>query len=165
MKTLNEMAQDLQDYIISAQQDAHNSIGSNQYKYNNLKLTIDTKIPFPNLVIRIGISEAVYNLKENVKADGGLGPDERYVKKWFDLYWVLPELKQINIKIRELLKLQDEVRSIVMVGEAGERKKEAPNSKPKFKQLLEEARAAQKEKITKKNNIKGYLKKSIRKKG
>lgn len=164
MKTLNEMAQDLQDYIVSAQQDAHNSVGANQYKYNNLKLTIDTKIPFPNVVVRIGISEAVYNLKENIKADGSLGPDERYVRKWLDLYWVMPELKKMNLKIQGLLKLQDELRSITVVGQAGERKKEAPNQKPKFKQLLDQARQAQKEQIKKQNALKDYLKRNIKRK-
>lgn len=164
MKTLNEMAQDLQDYIVSAQQDAHNSVGANQYKYNNLKLTIDTKIPFQNLVVRIGISEATYNLKENVKADGSLGPDERYVRKWLDLYYVLPELKKLNQRVQNLLKLQDEIRSITIVGQAGERKKEAPNQKPKFKQLLDEARQAQKQKTIKKNDLKDYLKKNMKKK-
>ena len=160
MKTLNEMAQDLQDYILSSQQDAHNSSGFNAYRYNNLKLRMETRIPFPNLVIRIGISEVMYNLKDQSKADGSLGPDERYVKKWICMQVNLTELRRIDIAIRNMVKEQYEIRAITLEGEAKEVKKEAPQ-KAKFKQLLDESRA----KKSNKKDLKDYLKKSMRKKG
>lgn len=80
MKTLHELATKLQQYIIKSQQDAHNSTNMNITKYNNLKLRMETKLHYPNVIISIGISEATFNIKEGTKTDGSLGPDERYVK-------------------------------------------------------------------------------------
>ncbi len=76
MKTLHELAIKLQDYIIKCQQDAHNSTNMNVTKYNNLKLRMETKLHYPNIIISIGLSECIYNFVDGTKIDGSLGPDK-----------------------------------------------------------------------------------------
>ena len=53
MKTLHELATKLQTFIIKAQEDAHNSTNMSVAKYNNLKLKIESKYHFPNLIVCI----------------------------------------------------------------------------------------------------------------
>ena len=96
-KTLNELAQDLKEYIYELQSDAHNIGGFNKYRYNNLKVEIadprTTKTP--QVTITVGMSEVVFNLNTKEKVKGGLGPDERYVIRWLNRDGVVNELKEI----------------------------------------------------------------------
>lgn len=75
MKTLHELAVKLQESIIKQQDDAHNSTTLNVTKYNNLKLKMDSRYAYPHVIVTIGISEAVFNIADGTKTDGGLGPD------------------------------------------------------------------------------------------
>lgn len=138
MKTLHELATKLQQYIIKSQQDAHNSTNMNITKYNNLKLRMETKLHYPNIIVTIGISEAVFNIREGTKTDGSLGPDERYVKKWLGGSSVLADLKEIYIAMSDLIKAEDENKAIALEGEADEAKKDTPR-KQKFRELLNAA--------------------------
>ncbi len=138
MKTLHELATKLQQYIIKSQQDAHNSTNMNITKYNNLKLRMETKLHYPNVIISIGISEATFNIKEGTKTDGSLGPDERYVKKWLGGNSVISDLREIYIAMSDLIKAEDENKAIALEGEADEAKKDTPR-KQKFKELLNAA--------------------------
>ncbi len=97
MATLNDLANKLQTFIVDQQSDAHSASNANfnMSKYNNLKLSMDESITFPHIIIRIGISEATYNIKEMVKEDGGLGPDEKYIRKWLGNYSVAFDLNEI----------------------------------------------------------------------
>lgn len=131
MKTLHELATKLQSFIIKCQTDAHNSTNMNVSKYNNLKLKMDTKLNFPNLIVGIGISEAVYNFVDGTKTDGGLGPDERYVRKWLGNSNIIAELKEIWIAMGDLIKAEDEDKAIAMEGEADEAKIDEPRKKRK----------------------------------
>lgn len=103
--TLNEMANKLQAYIIDLQSDAHSStsFNLNTTKYNNIKLAMDETVRYPHIMIRIGISEATYSLRDGIRTDGGLGPDEKYVHKWLGNYAVIAELLEIYMKFRENL--------------------------------------------------------------
>lgn len=139
MRTLHELAIKLQDYIIKSQQDAHNSTNMNITKYNNLKLRMDTKYHYPNVVIRIGISESVYNFVDGTKTEGSLGPDEKYVRKWLGSSTVIADLKEIYLAMSDLIKAEDENKAIAMEGEAEEAKKDTPRRKQKFRNLLEAA--------------------------
>ncbi len=139
MKTLHELAIKLQDYIIKSQQDAHNQTNMNITKYNNLKLRMETKLHFPNIVICIGISEAVFNFAEGTKTDGSLGPDEKYVRKWLGSSTVVADLKEIYLAMSDLVKAEDEDKAVAMEGEADEAKKDTPRRKQKFRNLLEMA--------------------------
>lgn len=84
-KTLNELSREMKEYILELQSDAHNIGGTKKYRYNNLKIEVldprTTKIP--QVRISIGMSEAIFNITNVEKISGGLGPDERYVMRWF----------------------------------------------------------------------------------
>ena len=97
MATLNDLANKLQTFIVDQQTDAHSTSNANfnMSKYNNLKLSMDESVNYPHIIIRIGISEATYNIKEMVKEDGGLGPDEKYIRKWLGNYSVAFDLNEI----------------------------------------------------------------------
>ncbi len=83
-KTLNELAGELKDTIIELQSDAHNKGNLRVERYNNLKLSMDVSQNSPQVTINVGMSEAVFNLRTGEKLNGGLGPDERYVLRWFN---------------------------------------------------------------------------------
>lgn len=107
-------------------------------KYNNLKLRMETKLHYPNVIISIGISEATFNIREGTKTDGSLGPDERYVKKWLGGNSVISDLREIYIAMSDLIKAEDENKAIALEGEADEAKKDTPR-KQKFRELLNAA--------------------------
>ncbi len=137
MKTLHELAVKLQTYIIKSQEDAHNATNMNITKYNNLKLRMETRLHFPNVIVCIGISEATFNIADGTKTDGGLGPDEKYVRKWLGSSTVIADLKEIWIAMSALIKPEDENKSIAIEGEADEAKKDAPRKKNKLRSLID----------------------------
>ena len=103
MKTLNEMAVKLQESIIKQQDDAHNSSTLNVNKYNNLKIKMSTRYHYPHIIVSIGISEAIFNIEDCTKTDGGLGPDEKYVRKWMGTSTIAADLKEIYVMVEQLL--------------------------------------------------------------
>ncbi len=139
MKTLHELAIKLQESIIKQQEDSHNSANLNVTKYNNLKIKMDTRYSYPHAIVCIGISEAVFNIAEGTKTDGGLGPDEKYVRKWIANSTVISDLKEIWISLGELVKAEEQDKAISQEGEADEVKREAPKKKKKFRNLLDMA--------------------------
>lgn len=139
MKTLHELAVKLQEHIIRQQQDAHNQTNMNVTKYNNLKLKIETKLHYPHVIVCIGISEAIFNIREGTKTDGSLGPDEKYVRKWLHNSSVISDLKEIYIAMTDLVAAEEEDKMLSMVGEADEAKKDTPRKKQKFRNLLDNA--------------------------
>lgn len=91
----HSMEESLKDFLSEEQSDGYNSKSANFYKYNNLKLFIDPhKCNIPHFIIRIGISEAIYNASNGEKISGGLGPDERYIRKWME-----KNLSKMNIDL------------------------------------------------------------------
>ncbi|MBP3846364.1 hypothetical protein J6I39_01300 [bacterium] len=105
VSTLNEMANKLQAFIVDLQMDARSgrSVNFNMAKYNNLKLAMDETIRYPHIIIRIGMSEAIYNVKSVIRTEGGLGPDEKFVQKWLGSNTIISELKDIYLNFRENL--------------------------------------------------------------
>lgn len=99
--TLHELAVKLQESIIRQQEDAHNAGSINVTKYNNLKLIMDPAINYPHIIIRIGISEATYNLNDSSRTDGSLGPDERYVRRWLAATSIINDLMEIYKLLEE----------------------------------------------------------------
>lgn len=107
--TLNELAVKLQSYIINSQlNDKRNKRGVSKSRYNNLKLSVNTRLQYPNIVVTIGISEATYNIDEGTKTEGSLGPDEAYVYKWICNPYIEPALQEIYIQATELVDLKQE---------------------------------------------------------
>lgn len=139
MKTLHEMAVKLQESIVKQQEDAHNSTNLNVTKYNNLKLKMSTKYTYPHVIVTIGISEAIFNIADGTKTDGGLGPDEKYVRKWLGTSTVIADLKEIYISLGEFIKAGEENKAVAQEGEADEVKRDAPRKKRVFKDLIESA--------------------------
>ena len=95
-KTLSELSREMKDYIIDLQSDAHNVSSVHKYRYNNLKIeVVDPRTSStPQAKVTIGMSEAVYNIVTMEKVSGGLGPDEKYVIRWFMRGSNLAELKE-----------------------------------------------------------------------
>lgn len=82
-KTLNELADNLKAFLLEIQSDAHNKGNLRPERYNNLSLKINISAnPQPHIIIRIGMSEAEYDIKNLEKINGSLGPDNRYVSRW-----------------------------------------------------------------------------------
>ena len=105
MATFKDMEDSLKSFIIQEQSDAHNVKSVNNAKYNNIKVWMDTqKYAQPHFFVRISISEAVFNLADCSKLNGGLGYEERFVIKWFGRMGIkekLHELWDSSAKIKE----------------------------------------------------------------
>ena len=85
MATFKDLEDHLKSFIIQEQSDAHNTRNINAAKYNNIKIWMDlTKYTQPHFFIRIAISEAVFNLNDCSKLNGGLGYEERFFAKWYE---------------------------------------------------------------------------------
>jgi len=75
----------LKEFLLEVNSDSYNSKSINMYKYNNLKVFMDLKkTRNPHFIVRVGISESIYNLNNCEKIAGGLGTDERYIYRWFE---------------------------------------------------------------------------------
>lgn len=76
------MEASLREFLTDAQSDGQSARNRSMYKYNNLKMYMDPKKnPTPHIIIRLGISEVIYDFNWE-KLSGGLGSDERYIKTW-----------------------------------------------------------------------------------
>ena len=81
-KSLNEFADELKEFIIGSQSDAHNKGSINVGRYNNLKLTMEPRLnKRPHVVIDMTLSSAEFDILSGQKKSGGLGADERYISK------------------------------------------------------------------------------------
>lgn len=76
------MEASLREFLTEVNSDSSSSRNRSMYKYNNLKIHMDPKKnPTPHIIIRLGISEVIYDFNWE-KLSGGLGSDERYIKIW-----------------------------------------------------------------------------------
>lgn len=84
MAEFHNLEESLKEFLSEAQSNTPNARNINLYKYNNLKIFMMSKQnKIPHFIVRMGISETVYNLNNGEKLSGGLGADERLVRKWF----------------------------------------------------------------------------------
>ena len=71
MATFKDMEDSLKSFIIQEQSDAHNVKSTNMAKYNNIKIWMDpSKYLQHHFIIRISISEAVFELSYFAKMNG-----------------------------------------------------------------------------------------------
>lgn len=85
MTEFHSLEESLKAYLAEAQSDNYSSRNANLYKYNNLKIYMDIKrSKNPHFIIRIGIAESMYDLTSGDLIGGGLGVDERPVRRWID---------------------------------------------------------------------------------
>src|SRR5574344_868501 len=79
------LEENLKEFMILEQKDSYNIRSFNAYKYNNLKISMDSKrFSRPHFTVALGISEGTFSLSNCEKMAGGLGPDERYIRKWYE---------------------------------------------------------------------------------
>jgi len=96
MATFKDLEDNLKNYMIQEQSDAHNIRTANIAKYHNLKIWMDlSKYQQPHFFIRFSVSEAVFTINDCMKLNGGLGYEERFVYKWFGRIGVKDKLKEL----------------------------------------------------------------------
>ncbi|HNW26688.1 MAG TPA: hypothetical protein PLG15_03955 [Candidatus Gastranaerophilaceae bacterium] len=85
MSEFHNLEESLKEFLSAQQANTPNAQNINLYKYNNLKIFMMSKQnKNPHFIVRMGISETVYSLNNGEKLSGGLGADERWVRKWFE---------------------------------------------------------------------------------
>ena len=93
-KSFNELASDLKDIIIDEHSNYKGLKNVATQRYNNLKVDMNSSShPMPHVIVRIGMSEAVFAVPHGDKINGGLGMDERYVHKWISRSNIQSELE------------------------------------------------------------------------
>ena len=84
MASFRELEGNLKTYLIEVQSDAHNVKTMAASRYNNITISMfPLKLPVPHVSIKMGMSEATFNLDTFEKLSGGLGFEERFVLRWF----------------------------------------------------------------------------------
>jgi len=95
------MEQSLNEFLTESQNDGYNR-NTNLYKYNNLKMYMDPKkCSTPHIIIRLGISEAIFAIKDWEKISGSLGSDERYLKRWIERTQEQFELQTLWMEVKK----------------------------------------------------------------
>lgn len=83
MDDFHSLEESLKNYLMEELTDRYKSYNANFHKYNNLKIYIDTKkYEKPHFIVRIGISEGVYDAQKGEKLSGSLGTEEKIVRRW-----------------------------------------------------------------------------------
>ena len=96
MADLKKMEDSLKEFIVEDQSSSHDKGNINYGRCNNIKLTMNrAKMPVPHVIVTVGISEGIFSLESGEKVLGGLGPEEKYVVKWFNRYGVKDSLKKM----------------------------------------------------------------------
>ncbi|MDR1168200.1 MAG: hypothetical protein LBK53_04830 [Heliobacteriaceae bacterium] len=96
MRTLNELALNLKETIIKLVTENERIPGTDYHRCNNLKLSMDPGInTTPHVIVNMGMSEAMFNLRDFGKISGSLGPEEKYVARWFNKPMILEVLRDI----------------------------------------------------------------------
>ena len=102
MTTFKDLEDNLKNYIIQEQSDAHNVRTVNVAKYNNIKIWMDmSKYQQEHFFVRISISEAVFSLTDCSKINGGLGYEERFIYKWYGRIGIKDKLKELWADIQK----------------------------------------------------------------
>lgn len=94
--SFKELEDSLKKFMLDEQSDAHNIKSVNMAKYNNIRIWMDPiKHSQPHFIVRVTISEAVFNLSDCNKIVGGLGYEERLVIKWFGRMGTKDKLREM----------------------------------------------------------------------
>ena len=101
---LHRLEESLKEFLSGPQGDCDNSKNAHLYKYNNLKILMEpSHEKTPHCIVRIGISESMYNIITGERLAGGLERDERLIRRWIDKPFVKESL---NIAWREAKKIK-----------------------------------------------------------
>lgn len=84
-RSISKFDNSLIEFLIKAMSDKYGDAKSHAYRYNNLKVSMDPRaISDPHIFVSVGISEAVFSIIDGKKMEGGLGPEDGYVKRWIE---------------------------------------------------------------------------------
>lgn len=85
----------LRDYLVSRTKN-QNDLAASIRKYGNIRFSINPrKYNRPHFIIRMGISEAAFDIDTGLILSGGLGPESNEVKNWVSKYLKKTEMKTI----------------------------------------------------------------------
>ena len=94
-QVIHHLEESLKEFLNDVQSDNYNLKTANFHKYNNLKIVMEpNRNKIPHFIIKIGISESTYNIENCERISGGLGTDERYIRRWFEKGFIKAELEQ-----------------------------------------------------------------------
>lgn len=89
----HSLEESLKKFLMDPKNDPDGSPSANLYKYNNLKVYMSSsQSSTPHFIIRIGISEAMFSIENNEKISGGLGKDERLIRRWLERTFIKNDL-------------------------------------------------------------------------
>lgn len=98
----HNVEESLKKFLLNAVSDNYNARNTNMAKYNNLKIFIQpAKFSSPHFCVTIGISEGVFDLATGDKISGGLGTDERLIRRWLDRSFVRDDLRSAWKKVKK----------------------------------------------------------------
>lgn len=91
---LHRLEESLKDFLLREQSDSYNAPNINMPKYNNLKIFMSPRQnKIPHFIVRIGISEAMYCIDTGERLSGGVGNDEKYIRRWLERVFVREDLE------------------------------------------------------------------------
>ena len=95
MASFRELENNLKQFLIDSQSDAHNVKTMQASRYNNIRVSMDPKkIREAHFTIKMGMSEATFDLKTCEKISGGLGFEERFIHRWFERVGIKARLEE-----------------------------------------------------------------------
>lgn len=95
-KSFNELAQHLKQYLIDCHSNYKGLKNVATERYNNLKVYMEPEIYQTfHVIVRIGISEAVFIMPEAQPYNGGLGMDEKFVLRWLQNAFISEDLSSL----------------------------------------------------------------------
>ena len=95
MASFRELENNLKAFLVEAQSDAHNIKTMASSRYNNIKISMNpAKIRQRHVSIKMGISEAIFDLNSFDKLSGGLGFEERFIHRWFERSGIKSKLEE-----------------------------------------------------------------------
>ena len=107
-RSITKFENSLKEFLINAMTDKYGDAHSYAYRYNNLKVYMDTKREDePHFYVQIGISEACFAILDGKKLEGGLGAEDTYVKRWSDRTNINNELKNHWKIIKEAITAEE----------------------------------------------------------
>lgn len=95
MASFRELENNLKSYLIDVQSDAHNIKTMQASRYNNIRIQMEPKkLQSPHFTVKMGMSEATFDLASCEKLSGGLGFEERFIHRWYERSGIKARLEE-----------------------------------------------------------------------
>lgn len=103
----HNMEESLKTFLSEGVADSYNKVGrGDSYRYNNLKISMEPgKNKNPHFIVRIGMSEAMFDNVSLEKISGGLGPEEKNVRRWAERHMSRDELNAAWIGATKVIQI------------------------------------------------------------